>query len=172
MAADPDSSGAEGVTTRTMTQGEYEVWRERAIAGRAPMLAEAAGCSIAEALEFARSDLAQLLPAGLGSEGMWLLAVLDASGRQVGVLWIGPHPEGRPGAYIYDMEIEASHRGLGLGRAAMVEAESIVVGSGFDRISLNVLGPNMTAKRLYDSLDYQVVATRMTKSLSTSGRSG
>ena len=151
-----------------MTQEEYEVWRERAIAGHAPMVAEAAGCSLAEAFEFARSDLAQLLPAGLGSEGMWLLAVLDESDRQVGVLWIGPHPEGRPGAYVYDIEIEEAHRGLGLGRAAMVEAESIVLGSGFDRISLNVLGPNLTAKRLYDSLGYQVVATRMTKTLGTS----
>jgi len=51
----------------------------------------------------------------------------------------------------------------------MVEAESIVLRAGFDRISLNVLGPNVTAKRLYDSLGYQVAATRMTKTLRAAG---
>jgi len=75
-----------------MTHAENEVWREHTIGDHAPMVAEATGCSLAEALERTRSDLAELLPAGLDSPGVLLLAVLDESGRQVGVAMDRPAP--------------------------------------------------------------------------------
>ena len=63
--------------------------------------------------------LARLLPTGLNSDGMWLLAAQNWSSRQVGVLWVGPHPDGMAAGYVYDIEIEESQREREIGRAAM-----------------------------------------------------
>jgi hypothetical protein len=68
------------------------------------------------------------------------MIICDDGHAPVGTLWIGMHPEHGDCAFIYDIEVDESRRGEGLGRAS-------------------------TAQRLYTSLDYHVVATQMTKRL-------
>jgi ribosomal protein S18 acetylase RimI-like enzyme len=115
----------------------------------------------------ATTMLPALLPRGLETEGTWLLTVIDSAGSEVGTLWIGRQP-GRPDvAYIFDILIDESCRGRGLGRATMLAAERIAADSGMTEIGLNVFGYNETARRLYASLGYRDVAIQMTKTLPT-----
>jgi RimJ/RimL family protein N-acetyltransferase len=47
----------------------------------------------------------------------------------------------------------------------MAAAEHLASEIGFTELSLNVFGFNERARRLYDSMDYRVVAVQMTKAL-------
>lgn len=160
-----DASIPAQVTVRPMDAAEYAAWRETSIAGYAADLAKSSAQPPDKALDRARKQFGELLPQGMATERTWLLKVLDDAGQDVGVLWIGPHPE-RPGvAWVYDIAIDEPHRGRGLGRAAMLAAEQVVAESAMTAIGLNVFGFNEPARRLYDSLGYNVVATQMHKSL-------
>jgi ribosomal protein S18 acetylase RimI-like enzyme len=67
--------------------------------------------------------------------------------------------------FIYDIEIAKDMRGRGFGRAAMQAAEEWTRERGGTRVALNVFGPNLTARSLYDSLGYEVLATSMFKDI-------
>jgi len=67
--------------------------------------------------------------------------------------------------FVFDVEIAKEHRGRGYGRAAMEAAEEWTRERGGTRVALNVFGPNLTARSLYDSLGYEVLATAMFKDL-------
>jgi ribosomal protein S18 acetylase RimI-like enzyme len=153
------------VTVRAMTAAEYERWSEKSIRSYAQDISDSSGQPFELALERARAEYPVLLPQGLATERTWLLTVLDGGGSSVGILWIGPHPQRADAAYIYDIEIDEQHRGRGLGRAAMTAAEQLVTEAGVTEIGLNVFGVNSSARTLYDSLGYRVVATQMTKTL-------
>jgi ribosomal protein S18 acetylase RimI-like enzyme len=157
------------VTLRRMTGDEFSAWREKSILGYAEDLAQATGVGVESARERARNQFSELLPDGSASERTWLLRVLDDSDVDVGVLWIGPHPEQGGTAFVYDIEIAEQYRGRGLGTAAMTAAEGLAAQAGFAQISLNVFGFNDTARRVYDSLGYRVVSTVMSKSLADAG---
>lgn len=153
------------VTLAPMSPERYAEWRAASVQTYGEDIATATGLPEPAALERAATQFDQLLPAGLQSPDTWLLAVVDATGTDVGSLWIGPHPD-RPGiAYIFDIEILEGHRGRGLGRATMLAAERLVRDAGTSAIGLNVFGFNEPARRLYESLGYRVVATQMTKTL-------
>lgn len=147
-----------------MEPDEYHRWYEQSVAGYADDLAESGRCSRDEAMDRARQQFAELLPDGMQTERTWLLVVLDEGGTDVGVLWIGPHPQRAGHAWVYDIAIHEPHRGRGLGRAAMHAAERVVQQAGMAGIGLNVFGFNEPARKLYDSLGYRVVATQMFKS--------
>jgi ribosomal protein S18 acetylase RimI-like enzyme len=164
-----DVSGPDAAASvRPMTHAEFETWREDSVTSYAGDLAAANGQPVETALTKARRQFAELLPDGVDTDRAWLFKVVDAAGADVGVLWIGLHPD-RPGvAYVYDIAIDEPHRGRGLGRAAMLAAERVVTEAGMTEIGLNVFGFNDRARGLYDSLGYRVVATQMTKSLAAS----
>jgi ribosomal protein S18 acetylase RimI-like enzyme len=92
--------------------------------------------------------------------------ILDEDGAIVGDLWFGPHPQRQDAAFIYDIEIHAASRRRGFGRAAMLAAEHLARESGINELALNVFGFNESAKALYDSIGYRVLATQMSKALS------
>ena len=106
------------------------------------------------------------LPSGLDAPGTWFWVILDEGSSRVGTMWVGPHPQ-RPGAaFVFDIEIDESARRRGYGRAAMLAAERLVRSAGITEIGLSVFGVNDSAKALYDSIGYRVLATQMAKSLS------
>ncbi len=163
MTSDPEVAAQ--VTVRPMTAEEYATWHERSVASYAEDVARATGAQREVALRRARSQFVELLPQGPDSDRTWLLRVLDATGTDVGRLWIGPHPERPDVAFLFDIETDEARRGRGLGRAAMLAAEDVVRRAGLSELGLNVFGFNEPARRLYDSLGYRVVATQMTKTL-------
>jgi ribosomal protein S18 acetylase RimI-like enzyme len=60
-------------------------------------------------------------------------------------------------AYIYGFRIKPDFRGRGLGRRMMQVAEDDLAKRCFRRATLNVARDNPQARRLYESLGYQVV---------------
>jgi ribosomal protein S18 acetylase RimI-like enzyme len=114
--------------------------------------------------------MAELLPHGAATDGM-LLYIAEADGAAVGWIWISlpTAPERPDTAWIYNVEIDAQHRGKGYGRAVMRAAEEELARLGVPRLGLNVFGFNTVARRLYESLGFQVTSQQMTKPVTPSG---
>jgi ribosomal protein S18 acetylase RimI-like enzyme len=165
MTTKSDPRDHPAITLRPMTSEEFPAWQERVIESYADEVSQAADVPIETALQRARDEFPQTLPDGPDTEGVWLMRVLDEEGQVVGTLWVGPHPLRADAGFVYDVEIDPGRRGRGIGRAAMLAAERLLAEAGFRHIGLNVFGPNVGAKRLYDSLGYRVVATQMLKPL-------
>lgn len=86
--------------------------------------------------------------------------------QRVGMLWLGPSAQHKPGAeWLYYVEIDEAWRGKGFGRAAMVVAEQDALAHGATELGLNVFGANVIAQRLYQSAGYHVTAMNMAKTL-------
>ena len=111
------------------------------------------------------SQFAELFPGGRLADGQHVMNVIDDE-VVVGTLWMGRPFSGEGDTwYIFDIEIAKDFRGRGLGRAAMEAAEEWTREHGGTRVALNVFGPNLTARSLYDSMGYEVLATSMFKDL-------
>jgi ribosomal protein S18 acetylase RimI-like enzyme len=111
------------------------------------------------------SQFAELFPNGSPAEGQFVMNVIDDD-DVVGTLWMG-RPFSGDGStwFIFDIEISKDFRGRGYGRAAMQAAEGWTRERGGTRVALNVFGPNLVARSLYDSLGYEVLATSMFKDI-------
>jgi GNAT superfamily N-acetyltransferase len=150
---------------RPMTDAEYATWHRKNLEDYAREQATARGSTPEAALESAETQFAALLPDGAATEGVRLGVVETPEGRRVGILWVGPNPNGSGPAWVYDIEIEPALRGKGYGRAAMLVAERLASEDGYDAIALNVFGPNAVARALYASLGYEVTSLQMRKSI-------
>ncbi len=122
-----------------------------------------AGMSEAEATRNVDRNREQLFVDGEPVEGQLIFDVLDGD-DVVGSLWLGTKP-GSDEWFIYDIVIDERVRGAGLGRRTMAAAERYVVAHGGRRLGLNVFGPNVVARHLYESMDYRVMAVSMFKDL-------
>ena len=119
--------------------------------------------------EFARQksedDHAAILPNGLDTPGHAIF-VVESEGERVGLLWLAERElGGRTVYFVYDVEIDAAHRGKGYGRTAMLLAEDEARRRGLSRIELNVFGGNDVARGLYRSLGYVETSAQMAKDL-------
>jgi ribosomal protein S18 acetylase RimI-like enzyme len=125
----------------------------------------AAGDSAEYAKERAAESNAQYFPEGRPAPDQLVYQVV-ADGEAVGVLWIGPMSPRHPHDWwVFDIEIDAAHRGRGLGRETMLLAEAEARAHGAVKLGLNVFGHNTVAQRLYTSLGYQTTAINMAKPL-------
>jgi ribosomal protein S18 acetylase RimI-like enzyme len=126
-----------------------------------------AGESPEEARRVAGSQMAILFPNGSPAPGQLLYQVIDDEDAVVGFLWIGPPMSEEPGAkyWVWNVEIEESYRGQGLGRAAMALAEDAARAHGATELGLSVFGHNPVARRLYESMGYVTKTVQMRKSL-------
>ena len=94
------------------------------------------------------------------------LYTVEADGEAAGSLWLGRASDERPGEWwVWDVLIEPSHRGRGIGRAAMLLAEAEARSNGAAHLGLSVFGHNTIARHLYESLGYRAVSIRMSKDL-------
>jgi len=110
-------------------------------------------------------QFAELFPNGSPAEGQYVMNVI-ADEEIVGTLWIGRPFSGDGNTwFIFDIEISKDSRGRGFGRLTMVAAEEWTRERGGTRVALNVFGPNLIARSLYDSLGYEVLATSMFKDI-------
>ena len=159
------NSGAPIISLRRMTEDDFNEWRPRSIESFASDLARVMKRPLDAARLRAQAQFDEALPNGLDTPGTWLMLILDEDAARVGTLWVGPHPQRDGVAYVYDIEIEEFARRRGYGRAAMLGAEDLVRSAGMHELGLSVFGFNESAKRLYDSIGYRVLATQMSKVL-------
>lgn len=153
------------VTLRPMTDDEFDAFMNSEVDGYADDIARSTGVSAEAARERAHKQHEELLPKGRTTPGHTFHWVLDGDARVVGRLWLGPHPQRPKVAYVFDIAIEETERGKGLGRATMLAAEEYVRRQGQAEIGLNVFGFNEPARALDESLGYHVVAVQMRKQL-------
>jgi ribosomal protein S18 acetylase RimI-like enzyme len=152
------------VTFRAATHDEYLAYRGGAADDYAAQMVELGGLDPEIARAKADADLAEQLPVD-GLLDTHTLTVAEEFGHRVGIVWIGPSRDKRPGPWINDVAVDEQHRGRGFGRALMVEAERQVREAGGTHLGLNVFGGNTVAIALYTSLGYRVDAQQMSKQL-------
>ncbi|HEV8451446.1 MAG TPA: GNAT family N-acetyltransferase [Gaiellales bacterium] len=153
------------VILRPMRADEYPAWAEQGARGYVDQMVEFGGMEREHAAAKAVRDFATVLPDGLETKGHWLF-VIEAEVRAVGCLWFAERDlDGRPSAFLYDIQIDEQLRGHGYGRAAMLEFEREAARRGLHHLSLNVFGGNAPARGLYSSLGWAEMAITMTKHL-------
>ncbi|WP_256105895.1 GNAT family N-acetyltransferase [Streptomyces sp. ODS05-4] len=151
---------------RPMTDAEFADFVPSAVEGYASDLA-ARGVPEEQARFRSEESHRELLPDGLATEGAGLFTAADARGRAIGWLWTGRRDlpgEGRTG-YVWSIEVAERARGRGVGRALMRVAEQAVHADGARRIGLHVFSDNVPARRLYESLGYEVTQLHCHKPL-------
>ena len=85
---------------------------------------------------------------------------------KVGTLWLATREKRKSGEwFVYDIVINEEFRRKGFGRSAMRAAEDYVKSQGGTRLALNVFGPNVVARSLYESMGYNAMAIEMRKDL-------
>jgi ribosomal protein S18 acetylase RimI-like enzyme len=115
------------------------------------------------AQRMSEAQFAQLFPEGHPADGQFVMNVVDDE-SVVGTLWMGrPFSGDGDTWFIFDIEIAKDARGRGIGRSTMEAAEEWTRDRGGTRVALNVFGPNLIARSLYDSMGYEVLATSMFK---------
>jgi ribosomal protein S18 acetylase RimI-like enzyme len=147
-----------------MSNDAYLAWRARAVSEYAAEHVKSGGLTADEAPGKAEAQFVQILPAGLATPGQFLWTIRDATGTDVGILWVGT--EQRPGhAFIYDIEIVDERRGQGFGTAAMLALEDWARANEIATIGLHVFAHNTGAWQLYKRLGYIETNVQMEKRL-------
>ena len=152
-----------------MREDEWPAFVEVGKRQYAADMVENGGMTPQAAAEKAEQDFAGLLPEGLATEGHFIYAIEDAeTGSPVGRLWFAVREVwGESVAFLYDVYLEESVRGRGLGKQAMLLLEEEARARGLTRVSLNVFGGNTVARSLYRALGYAENAVWMSKALSS-----
>jgi ribosomal protein S18 acetylase RimI-like enzyme len=159
-------SGA-AVELHPMTQERFATFAAASEVAFAADLVASGRYSEDDARAESSRQMALELPDGLDSAGQELFTA-QVGGAEVGVLWIGMRVrDGRPHAFILDIEVWADHQRRGHGRGIMLAAEIEARRLGADSIGLHVFGFNDGAIRLYEGLGYQRVEERFLLDLAT-----
>jgi ribosomal protein S18 acetylase RimI-like enzyme len=154
------------VTLRPMTSSEFDSVVDSAFAGYFAERVATGQTRQEDVAAETRRQREQYLPDGVATERM-LLYIGEADRERIGWIWlalpgVANHPDT---AWVYNVVVDAAHRGKGYGRGLMLAAERELVERGVSRLGLNVFGTNKTAIRLYERLGYQVLTQQMTKPL-------
>lgn len=97
--------------------------------------------------------------------------IVDDHGAIIGYLWVGrDHSEDPSLWWVWDIVVDASSRGQGIGRKAMQLAEEYARSQGATTLGLSVFGFNTAARRLYESLGYETTSVKMRKRLDGESR--
>jgi len=149
------------VRLEPMTQDQYDAYRATAEDDYAAEIHRSGTMGEEEARAKSAEDFAELLPDGLDTKGLLLYTAYDGA-EPVGMLWLAltETPAGTT-AFVYDVSVREDLRRRGYGRAIMLAGEAECRTLGVVSIGLNVFGPNVAARRLYEDLGYQVTSTQM-----------
>jgi len=159
----------EGIATaRPMSAGERDGWLAN---GKAALVAELvrAGRDPDRARVRVEARYEEWFPAGRPAEGHQVY-VVEHDNTGVATFWLGPHPE-RPVdptiAWLYDIEVNASVRGRGIGRHTLALAEDAARARGAVSLELNVFAANQAARALYRAAGYVEIAVTLAKPLNS-----
>ncbi len=146
-----------------MRDDEFAEWLPRAREDYADDMVRNAGADPEAARAKAVRDSELLFPGGLPSAEQ-LVFVIEADGERIGDLWLAER-EGElwRRLFVWNIFIEADHRGRGFGRQVMLLAEQEAQRRGLTHIGLGVMGGNETARGLYRSLGYKETFVSMDK---------
>jgi GNAT superfamily N-acetyltransferase len=149
---------------RPLRTDEFDAWATQTKTGYVSDMVQA-GVPEEGAQTKGDEDFARLLRDGVESEGQSIY-VLEEGAEAVGNVWLSERDDdlGRT-LFVYNVMVDAPHRGRGLGRAAMLWVEGEARRRGIGVVTLNVFGGNEVARGLYGSLGYDEIAVYMRKRL-------
>jgi ribosomal protein S18 acetylase RimI-like enzyme len=149
------------VRLEAMTRGQYDAYRATAEDDYAAEIYKSGTMSAEEARARSAEDFAELLPDGLDTKGLLLYTAYDGA-EPVGMLWLAlTDTSAGTTAFVYDVSVHEDLRRRGYGRAIMLAGEAECRALGVVSIGLNVFGPNVAARRLYEDLGFEVTSTQM-----------
>jgi GNAT superfamily N-acetyltransferase len=150
-----------------MTPEEYREWLPWAIEDYAREEAEHKRLDPDRARANMSAFLESVIPRGPRTEGHRMSIVEDAvTGERAGYVWWADRElDAGPAAWIYDVYIDPSHRGKGLGRGLMAGVEGQVREAGLTRMELHVWVDNDPATSLYRSVGFVPSGMEMFKQL-------
>lgn len=150
---------------RPMTEEEFSRFHHESVHRFLDDLAEMSGSGRDEALASSKQIFGEILPDGMRTPGHQFLTILAPNGSPAGVLWIGNRRGKFEDYYLFDIWIDPSFQGRGIGTAAVSYFESEARHLGKKRTSLHVFGHNHRARKLYERLGYGSVSITMQKNL-------
>jgi GNAT superfamily N-acetyltransferase len=152
------------LTMRAITEPEFEIWRKASgLTYAAEKVNE--GLTEEDARAEAHASFEKHLSQGPSSPGHHIYSVV-LDGTVIGTLWWGLSKQGKTEVpWIYDIMLEPSFRGKGLGRRVMEWAAADVRSKGFAKLGLHVFGHNKVARELYESLGFETTNIVMYKKL-------
>lgn len=148
-----------------MTQPEFDTFLEHLIPDYAADNVRAGYWDESEALEKSRKETESLLPQGLQSKDHYLFTMYDGD-QAVGRVWLKANFD-RPvkSGFVFDVEVKEEFRGKGYGKQIMLLIEEKARELGLKSIGLHVFGYNTVAKKLYETVGYEVTSLNMVKKL-------
>ncbi|RLP70671.1 GNAT family N-acetyltransferase [Mycetocola reblochoni] len=150
-----------------ITGADLTEWIERSVSEYTADLVRL-GRDHASAQAVARRSVAAQFPEGRVPPGQHVFHIVH-DGRRVGYLWLGEAAsrggDGGVQWWVWDVLVDESARGRGLGRGTMLRAERFARENGADELGLSVFGFNTGAQRLYASLGYETTSIKMSKRL-------
>lgn len=147
-----------------MTESEYVVYCQSAHKNYALEVQKASNRSEEEALKISEESFQKLLPNGIHTEGHWLVSIIEeATQEKVGVLWYGHSNHGpQPSWYIYDIVLNESQRGRGLGKHTLQAFRDLAAHKNIRSIGLHVFEHNPRAIHLYEKMGFKTTDRWMT----------
>ncbi|KAA0564502.1 GNAT family N-acetyltransferase [Bacillus sp. CH30_1T] len=153
------------ILLQAMKDHEYTLWFQESIKEYAEEKTKAGNFQKESSLEQAENEFNQLLPNGLESKDHYLFTLIDGENQEgVGALWINVQEDGKV-AFIYDIKIHGSKRGMGYGKEALKSLDSFAREKDISKISLHVFGHNKVALSLYQNTGFEVTNVLMSKTL-------
>ena len=156
MSTDHASDRASEVTVlQPMSAAQHHAWRTDAIADYAAGKIAARQWRPADAQQLAQKEFEALLPHGIDTPDHFLMTMVDAQQRAVGVLWfaIVQRLDQRV-AYVYDVTVAQPYRRQGHAARAFLALQDDAKQRGLAGIALHVFGQNTGARAMYDKLGF------------------
>lgn len=152
-------------TLLPMSQTEFDVFLERSIPEYAADHVRAGNWTETESIEKSRNEFEQLLPQGLKTENNFLYTLHDGE-QAVGLIWLNTNRASTmKSGFIYDVYIEEQFRGKGYGKSIMLLLEEKARELGLKSLALHVFGSNHVARKLYETVGYEITNINMSKTI-------
>ncbi len=152
-----------------MSQAEYDAFYEYNLETYARTRAPEVGVTLDVARDYARKEIASMLPDGRKTQNHWFFH-LKEEGAILGTLWFAVRENWSRGRiFIYDIAVVEKARGRGCARSMLHWLEKKSLALGYDEVALHVLASNTAARTLYESAGYQITNLYMAKKLKHSG---
>jgi GNAT superfamily N-acetyltransferase len=154
------------VTLEPMSAERFASWNEQQVRDYAQEKVDAGIWAQEDALASSAAEQDELLSDGLDTAGHDIF-VATVGGEEVGNLWLFTNPVTRVReSFIYNIEVDETHRGKGLGRALLTAAEQWCITHGVTALRLNVFSFNTRAINLYESAGFAPTNMNMMKRIS------
>ncbi|WED68780.2 GNAT family N-acetyltransferase [Pectobacterium colocasium] len=155
------------VNLKKMSAGEFAAYRQCFILEYAQDLQDSRGYDAEKARAIATQSIDIALPQGpdTAKNTLWCIHT-DNTELVIGYLWVVFNQQS---AWVSDFFLLPAWRGLGLGKASLLEMEAAVAAVGINEIGLRVAVNNQSAKALYEKIGFQTTGFNMNKILN-SGR--